>query len=165
MLREGPCPTVTSHDSGLLGRHQRDRPLGSKMDKTKKELKKEYRQQHPPMGVYRIRNIANDKVLIGTALNLTGAINSSRFQLNAGSHSNKTLQAEWREFGGESFSFEIVDELAATEGPAHDYRADLAFLEEFWLEKEQPYGERGYNQKKKGTEERLRLIAHNRSNQ
>ncbi|HXU37285.1 MAG TPA: GIY-YIG nuclease family protein [Blastocatellia bacterium] len=133
------------------------------MDKTRKELKKEYQQNHPPMGVYQIRNIADDKVLIGSALNLTGAINSNRFQLNAGSHPNKTLQAEWREFGGDSFAFEIVDELAATEGPGHDYRADLEFLEEFWLEKSQPYGERGYNQKKKGTEERLRLIADNRS--
>ncbi len=135
------------------------------MDKKKKELKREYQQNHTPMGVYKIRNIANDKVLIGTALNLPGAINSNKFQLNAGSHPNKMLQAEWREFGGDSFSFEIVDELTATEGPGHDYRADLEFLEEFWLEKEQPYGERGYNQKKKGTEERLRLIAHNRLNQ
>ena len=115
------------------------------------------------MGVYQIRNIVNSKILIGSALNLTGALNSPKFQLNAGSHVNKTLQAEWREFGSESFVFEILDELTATEGPDHDYRADLAFLEEFWLEKEQPYGERGYNQKKKGTEERLRLIAQNRS--
>ena len=135
------------------------------MDKTKKELKKEYQQTHTLIGVYQIRNIANDKVLIGRALNLPGAINSNRFQLNAGSHPNRTLQAEWREFGSDSFSFEIVDELAATEGPSHDYRADLQFLEEFWLEKSQPYGERGYNQKKKGTEERLRLIADNRSKQ
>jgi hypothetical protein len=69
------------------------------VDKKKKELKKEYQQNHTPMGVYQIHNIANDKPLIGTAL------------------------------------------------------------------KSQQYGERGYNQKKKGTEERLRLIAQNRSNQ
>lgn len=135
------------------------------MDKKKKELKKEYQQNHPPMGVYQIRNIVNGKILIGSSLNLTGALNSPRFQLNAGSHVNKALQVEWREFGSESFVFEILDELSATEGPGHDYRADLTFLEEFWLEKEQPYGERGYNQKKKGTEERLRLIAQKRSNQ
>lgn len=134
----------------------------TKMDKTKKELKREYQQNHTPMGVFQIRNIANDKVFIGTALNLPGAINSTRFQLNAGSHPNKTLQSEWREFGSDSFVFEILDELTATEGPAHDYRADLAFLEEFWLEKSQPYGERGYNESKKRTEERLRLISQNR---
>ena len=132
--------------------------------KTKKELKREYQQVHPPMGVYQIRNIVNDEILIGTALNLPGAFNGSTAQLNAGSHMNKALQAEWRELGGDKFVFELLDELAATEGPAHDYREDLAFLEEFSVEKSQPNGERGYNQKKKGTEERLRLIAQNRAN-
>ena len=132
------------------------------MDKKKKELKREYQQNHPPMGIYQIRNTVNDKVLIGIALNLPGVLNSSKFQLDAGAHPNKTLQSEWREFGSESFVFEILDELSATEGPGHDYRADLEFLEEFWLEKSQPYGDRGYNERKKGTDERLRMIAENR---
>ena len=127
-----------------------------------RELKREYKQSHPPMGIYQIRNIANDKILIGTALNLPGALNGQKFQLNAGSHPNKSLQSEWSKFGSEGFAFEILDELTATEGAAFDYRADLAFLEEFWLEKLQPYGERGYNTKQKGTEEKLRLIAQNR---
>ncbi|MEK6287401.1 MAG: GIY-YIG nuclease family protein [Acidobacteriota bacterium] len=128
----------------------------------KKELKREYQQNHTPMGIYQIRNTANDKVFIGTALNLPGVLNGQKFQLSAGSHLNKRLQADWNEFGSESFTFEILDELSATEGPSHDYRADLAFLEEFWLETVQPYGERGYNEKKKDKEEMLRLIAQNR---
>ena len=131
------------------------------MDKKKKELKREYQQNHTPMGVYQIRNIVNDKVLIGKALNL-GVLNGTKLQLNAGSHPNKALQSDWREFGSESFVFEILDELSATEGPEHDYRADLAFLEELWLEKIQPYGDRGYNAVKKGSDERLKLIARNR---
>ena len=112
-------------------------------------MKREYQQSHTPMGVYQIRNIANDKVLIGIALNLPGILNGQRLQLRAGSHPNKKLQAEWHEFGGEQFAFEILDELTATEGPGHDYRADLAFLEEFWLEKLQPYDDRGYNKTKR----------------
>jgi hypothetical protein len=132
------------------------------MVKSKKELKREYRRSHTPMGVYQIRNIVNEKVLIETALNLPGAINSARFQLNAGLHANKALQTDWREFGSENFLFEVLDELAATEGAQHDYRPELAFLEEFWLERSQPYAEHGYNEKKKGVEERLRLISRNR---
>jgi hypothetical protein len=132
------------------------------MDKRKKDLKKEYQQNHTPMGVYQIRNIVNNRVLIGASLNLPGSINGHRFQLKLGGHRNTALQSEWNQFGGESFLFEILDELAATEGADHDYRPDLAFLEELWLEKSQPYGERGYNERKKGTEERLRLISENR---
>ena len=48
------------------------------------------------------------------------------------------------------------------EGPDHDHRPDLAFLEELLLEKSQLCGERGYNELRKGTEERLRLISENR---
>jgi hypothetical protein len=120
---------------------------GVRMSDRKKELKKEYKQNHTPMGVYQIRNLANDKVLVGTALNLPGILNSQKLQLNTGNHPNKALQAEWNEFGGESFSFEVLDELTATEGAGHDYRDDLSFLKDLWLERLEPYGERGYNEK------------------
>lgn len=128
----------------------------------KKELKREYQRNHTPMGIYQITNIANHKVFIGTALNLPGVLNGQKYQLSAGAHPNKRLQAEWNEFGSEGFTFEILDEFSATEGPAHDYRADLALLEEFWLETLQPYRERGYNEKKRTKDEMLRLIAQNR---
>ena len=133
------------------------------MDKRKKELKEEYKQTHTPMGIYQIRNVTNGKVFVGAALNLPGILTSNKLQLNSAVHPNKQLQAEWNEFGSESFAFEVLDELAATEGMGYDYRPDLAFLEELWLEKLQPYGERGYNQKKRGREERLREMAQRRS--
>ena len=132
------------------------------MNSRKKELKEQYQQTHTPMGVYQIRNLANEKVFVGAAMNLPGILNSNRLQLRAGNHPNKKLQAEWNELGGDRFVFEVLDELAATEGPGYDYRPDLAFLEELWLEKLQPYGERGYNDKKKGKEERLSEIAQRR---
>ena len=132
------------------------------MENRKKELKEEYKRNHTPMGVYQIRNLANDKVFVGAALNLSGILTSKKLQLRGGSHPNKTLQADWNEFGSESFVFEVLDELTATEGARYDYRADLAVLEEIWLEKLQPYGDRGYNEKKKGKEERLREIAQRR---
>lgn len=128
----------------------------------RRELKSEYKQTHTRMGVYQIRSLVNGKVLIGVALNLTGILNSNRFQLEMGSHANRKLQAEWKEFGSENFAFEALDELAATEGADYDYKPDPAFLEEMWLGKLEPYGERGYNEKKKDREEKLRQIARNR---
>ncbi len=129
----------------------------------KKELKREYKQNHRPMGVFQIRNVVNDKVLVGATLNLPGVINRHQFQLKMGGHPNKKLQAEWHEFGSQIFVFEILDELTPGNDPGQDYREDLAFLEALWLEKLEPYGDRGYNEKKKGREEKLRLIAQNRS--
>lgn len=66
--------------------------------------------------------------------------------------------------GSENFVFEILDELQPNPDPNYNYSVDLAFLEELWLEKLEPYGERGYNERKKGKEEKLRLIAANRTN-
>jgi len=132
------------------------------MSDKEKELKREYKPDHTPMGVYQIRNIVNDKVLVGATLNLPGIFNRHKFQLKMGSHPNGTLQAEWNEFGGDSFAFEILDEITPREDPSCDYREDLAVLEELWLEKLEPYGECGYNQKKKGRGEMLRMIAQKR---
>jgi hypothetical protein len=131
------------------------------MSAKKNELKREYKLNHRPMGVYQIRNIVNDRVLIGSALDLPGILNRHKFQLKMGNHPNGALQAEWNEFSGESFAFEILDEITPKEG--RDHREELAFLEDLWLEKSQPYGDRGYNEKKKGREEMLRLIAQNRT--
>jgi hypothetical protein len=135
------------------------------MDYAKKELKREYKQNHRPMGVFQIYNLVNNKVLVGASLNLPGILNRHKFQLTAGIHPNRTLQSEWNEWGSKNFAFEILDELQPNPDPNHDYSADLAFLEDLWLEKLEPYDDRGYNERKLGREERLRMIAANRSSE
>lgn len=132
------------------------------MNNERKALKKEYQQGHTPMGVFQIRNLVNEKVFVSSALNLPGIFNRYKFALKMGGHQNKALQADWTEFGEDKFAFEILDELTPVSDPQHDYREDLTQLEDMWLEKLQPYGEQGYNEPKKTTEERLRMIAENR---
>ena len=132
------------------------------MREDKKRLKKEYQQTPREMGVFLIRNNASDKVFLVVGLDLPGNINRHRFQLQNGSHPNKSLQADWNEFGSNSFAFEIVDQLTARADPNVDYRKELATLEKLWLEKLQPFGERGYNERKQGRAEKLQRIAKRR---
>jgi group I intron endonuclease len=132
------------------------------MSDKKKDLIKEYKLNHTPMGVYQIRNLVNEKVLVGASPNLPGIINRHKFALEMGKHANAALQADWNEFGADKFAFEILDEISPIEGANHDYREDLNSLEELWLEKLAPYGAKGYNEKKMSREERLRMIAQNR---
>lgn len=134
------------------------------MNAEQKARKKEYQQSHRPMGIWAIRNLTNDKVLIGAALNLPGILNRHKFSLQMGSHHCKPLQKDWNELGGERFSFEILDEIAPRPDPDYDYRADLLILEDMWLENLAPYGEKGYNEPKKSREERLQMIMSNRRN-
>ena len=87
------------------------------MKSQQKALKKEYQQSHRPMGIWQIQNLANDKVLIGASTNLPGILNRHKFELQLGSHKSKTLQADWKHFGSERFTFEILDEISPREDP------------------------------------------------
>lgn len=128
----------------------------------KKTAKFEYKSSHRPMGIFSITNIETEKRFIASSLNLPGSFNRHRFQLNAGVHSSKSLQKDWNETGEESFEFEILEEIRPREDLTYDHAADLEFLEDLWLDKYKPYGDKGYNEKKKTREERLRMIAANR---
>ncbi len=129
----------------------------------KKEAKQDYKLNPPPMGVFQVRNLKSEKVFVGSTMNLKGIFNRYESQLKAGNHPNKSLQAAWNEFGAESFAFEILEELSPRANL--DSKAELNFLEDLWLEKLQPYGTRGYNEPKKTSEERLRMIAANKLEQ
>jgi hypothetical protein len=115
----------------------------------KRELKKQYQQTLPPMGIYQIMNLATSRILIGSSKNLPGKLNSSRFQLKMGSHMNRELQHDYLQYGEDGFSFSVLDTLDPKEGLDHDYAGDLAVLEEMWLDRLQPYGEMGYNTQRK----------------
>lgn len=128
----------------------------------KKDLKREYKETLRPMGIFQIRNLTNEKIYIGSTMNLDGIFNRHKFQLEAGMHQSKSLQKDWNALGVESFAFEMLEELFPRENPDYDYAADLEVLEDLWLEKAEPYGEKGYNERKKTREERLRMIAANR---
>jgi hypothetical protein len=62
-----------------------------------------------------------------------------------GSHMNSELQTDFNNFGEDNFVFEVLDYLKLKEDPAYNYSEDLQTLEFHWLEKNQLYGEKGYN--------------------
>ena len=106
---------------------------------------REYKESRRPMGVYRVRNTANGKSLVGSSLNLPAILNRHRAQLEMGLHANRALQRDWIEFGPEAFEFETLDTLKPPDQPGYDPSEDLRVLEEMWLEKLLPYDDRGYN--------------------
>jgi hypothetical protein len=113
--------------------------------KSRKELNQEYMKRPKPAGVFQIKNTVNGKVLLGSSLNLEGPLNGHRFMLKIGSRLNKVLQQEWNEYGGEHFLFEILETVTVKDDPNFNLNDDLTLLEMIWLEKLQPFGERGYN--------------------
>lgn len=96
-------------------------------------------------GIYQIRNTKNGKVFIASARNVS-KLNGVKFELNMGGHRNKALQSEWKEYGEDAFQFEILDSFEENGKPAEVNRV-LRRLEKEWIEKLQPFGDKGYNNK------------------
>jgi hypothetical protein len=113
--------------------------------KRRKELQREYKERVKPSGVFQIKNRVNGKVLLGSSLNLEGPLNKHRFMLRINGHPNKDLQNDWKELGPDQFTFEILETVQLSDHPNFNLKDELTLLEEIWLEKLQPFGERGYN--------------------
>ena len=113
--------------------------------KSTHDLKREYKERKKPAGVFQVKNTANGKVLLGSSLNLEGPLNSHKFMLTIGCHRNETLQKEWNEYGPDKFVFKILEVVKVKDDQHFNLSDELRLLEQIWLEKLQPFGERGYN--------------------
>ena len=113
--------------------------------KTRKELQREYKERVKPSGVYQVKNMSNGKILLGSSLNMDGLLNRHRFTLRYNSHPNKELQKDWNELGPDQFVFEVLEVVLVQDDPNFNLKDELTLLEQIWIEKLQPFGQRGYN--------------------
>ncbi len=113
--------------------------------KSRQDIKREYKERKRPAGVFQVKNVKNGKVLLGSSLNLEGALNRHKFELFTGSHRSKELQADWNEQGPEAFVFEVLEEVKVRDVPHFDIGDELTLLEQIWSEALKPFGEKGYN--------------------
>ena len=147
MVRQGDIYQVAKQPEKVTGKNltaAREQPRITKV-KSIQDIKREYKERTKPAGVFQVKNIANGKVLLGSSRNLEGPLNGHKFMLTTGSHRNETLQKEWNEFGAEKFVFEILEVVKVKDDPNFNLDDELTLLEQIWLEKLQPFGERGYN--------------------
>ncbi|HOY04655.1 MAG TPA: GIY-YIG nuclease family protein [Saprospiraceae bacterium] len=115
---------------------------------TKKELTEEYKNMKIRMGVFQIRNTTNGKIYVEGSPNLDKIWNRHKAELNFGTHLNENLQKDWKEFGEESFKFEILGEIDQDGPPGADYRRQIKQMEEIFLEELEPFDRKGYNRKR-----------------
>lgn len=111
----------------------------------KRTLKRQYREATVPAGVFAIRNRLNGRVYVGASLNVAGAINRHRFELQQRTHRNARLLRDWLDQAGEQFDFEVLDLVKDKDDPAFDRQAELAALLELWQQELPCLGEQGYN--------------------
>ncbi|MDQ6597898.1 GIY-YIG nuclease family protein [Bacillus salipaludis] len=114
------------------------------MDKSRrKELKEEFKEFKTYMGIYQIKNKVNGKIYVDSCPNLKNKWLTLKMQLEMGRFANAQLQKDWSQLGGDAFVYEVLEKKEVEEST--DRRWQLKQMVKQWLEKLQPYGERGYN--------------------
>jgi group I intron endonuclease len=111
----------------------------------KKKLLKEYKETVQPMGIFQIKNLQNEKIFIGSSLNLRATMNRFKFDPEISCDGISQLKKDFKQFGADNFIIEIIDELEVKKDKSYDYREDLSELKQMWIDKLQPFGEKGYN--------------------
>ncbi len=87
-------------------------------------------------GIYKITNFVNNKVYIGSAINIRSRWAYHIRCLKRGSHCNSYLQRSWNLHGEQNFTITFLEECS---------KKDLLCREQYWLDILNPFKERGYN--------------------
>lgn len=116
------------------------------MDRNKrKQLLEQFKQIKTYMGVYKITNTANGKIYIDSCPNLKNKWLTLQGQLDMNYFANAALQQDWNEFGAEAFHYEVLEQKEVEKGTDRKWAPKQ--MKKTWLEKLQPYDDKGYNKK------------------
>ena len=102
----------------------------------KKELREQYKNRLMLGGVYAIKNLTQNKILVEATTDLEGSKNRFEFSKKTGSCVSMKLQKDWRTDGADKFVFEVLETLekGETQTP-EEFKADTLTLKQIWLEK------------------------------
>ena len=78
-------------------------------------------------GIYKIINLSNNKIYVGSAINIRTRWNSHRSLLNNNKHDNNHLQNAWNRYSENNFRFEIIEYV--------NNKNNLLLREQFWINK------------------------------
>lgn len=80
-------------------------------------------------GIYKIRNIQNNNVYIGSAVNIKGRWISHLYMLKKGNHHSKYLQNAWIKYGESAFEFSVIE---------YCNKEDLVHKEQYYIDAYKP---------------------------
>ncbi len=88
-------------------------------------------------GIYEIRNTINNKVYVGSAVNLKKRKIAHKALLNRSAHHSIKLQRAWNKYGENSFAFYILENVQE--------KTNLIEKEQYWIDTLMACGNTGYN--------------------
>jgi len=79
------------------------------------------------IGIYKFTNKLNNKIYIGSAVDLYKRKHKHLYDLRHNAHHNKHLQRSWDKYGEENFIYEIIEYI--------DDENNLKIREQYWIDK------------------------------
>ena len=102
----------------------------------RKILIQEYKHRRSIGGVYRVTNSRNGMFLLDFSPNIQAKQNAFDFMVFSSSCFHHKLKKDWATFGGNAFTFEILETLDKKEEQnQEEFLNDLKILEQIWSEK------------------------------
>lgn len=83
-------------------------------------------QKEKIRAIYKIRNIVNNKIYVGSSENYKNRIWKHKSDLKAGIHCNSHLQNAWNKYGKENFEFSILEILNIND--------NIIEKEQYWID-------------------------------
>lgn len=101
----------------------------------RKELINNYKQQEVEMGIIKIHNTITGYSFVDICSNLYKPFEGIKFRLNMGNFKSNKLQEDWKTYGENAFTFEVVEKLKQIEGATEKEKIkDLKELLHIWID-------------------------------
>ena len=106
------------------------------MDKlTKKDLREKYKNREVIGGVYRIV-CTSGNFWLKSCIDMQSAKNRFAFSVNMNSIPETSMLEDWKKFGADSFSLEVLEEIKKKETQTdEEFSDDVDLMFEIWSEK------------------------------
>jgi hypothetical protein len=93
------------------------------------ELRQSYTEREKRAGIFQVRNMANGRVLLASALDLRGPLNRVAFELDMKSTRHPELKHDLEGFPRDAFVIEVLEEVKPRNDPDFDPMKELEILE------------------------------------
>ena len=100
------------------------------------DMKQAYRQRRIVGGVGAVRNTADGRLLIESAVDIEAKRNRFGFAKASGLCIYPRLDEDWARLGATAFEYEVLEELVKPEDMSQrQFEQDVKLLEQIWLER------------------------------